>query len=257
MEWWELHPKALISWKTWARTISYMITWASCRLGHKCNSWTAARCGEGDVWGQLGGEVKVLGKALGKSRANLLQINKYLGFYCNIHNILYLPSHTTVLFKRLGACPALSQTALGCLTFVRKDNLQKEVVTKLLDKTEVKTWKGSEDARSLRGTCWSKVAKWATAAGRRCVSHTEHVVKKNSYSRNTEATNVPKQVLWLTSHMICVPGSCHLIPFARQVVYLPSQINTDPRHALAPDSTLQGSIFLKRLMVFKKEIADG
>lgn len=92
-----------------------MITWASSRPGHKCNSWTAARCGEGDVWG---GEVKVLGKALGKSRANLLKINKYLGFYCKIHNILYLPSYTTVLFEQLGACPALAQSALGRLTFV-------------------------------------------------------------------------------------------------------------------------------------------
>lgn len=236
--------------------------------------WILPRKKEGRKEGkkERGGEVKVLGKALGKSRTNLLEINKYLQllrkkylwiFGVSLQNYTVSSSfllNTTVLFKQLGACPALAQAALGHLTFVQKDDLQREVVTKLLHKTEVNMWKGTEDAKSLRGTCWSEglAGKWAIAAHWKCVSHTEYTVEKHSATAETHWGHVhPKTgpvadfihdlCPWeLPFNSLCETNGL----FAFLDKYRPTT------YTCSPDNALQRSIFLKCLMVFKKEIAQ-
>lgn len=113
------------------------------------------------------------------------------------------------------------QMVLESVNFVQKDRVQSEVVTRALQKAKVKTWKGTEDLKTSRCTYWrgglleSKQPQtiWMMLV-------TSGVQWRKTQQKHTEAMNILKQVLQLTSHMICVLGSFHLIPFARQVVYL-------------------------------------
>lgn len=145
------------------------------------------------------------------------------------------------------------------MNFVQKDRLQKEVVTSLLHKAEVKTWKGPEDLKTSRCTYWrgGLAGEQATAEHLKHISHIRCAVKKNT-TETHRGQEYPETGLAADfRHDLCPQefpfnSLCETSGlFAFLDKYGPTSCTC------SPDNTLQRSIFLKCLIVFRKEIADG
>lgn len=183
------------------------------------------------------------------------------------HVILFLSasvhqfSYSTVVFNHNWSSVGSHQLLMDGMAFVQKYRLKKEVVTKLLHKAKVKTWKGAVDLKTSRCTCWSSglAGKRATAERLKHVSHIKCAVKKNTTTTETHWGHIYPETGLVADfthdlyprefpfNSLCKTSGL----FAFLDKYRPTSCTC------SPDNTLQRSIFLKRLIVFRKEIADG
>lgn len=149
--------------------------------------------------------------------------------------------------------------ALESMSLVQKNRLHEEAVTRSLHKAKVKTRNETEDLKTSRCTYWrgGPAGEQATAEHWKHVSHIRCAVKKNT-AETPWGHEYPETGLAADfTHDLCpwefpFNSLCETSGlFAFLDKYGPTSCTC------SPDNTLQRSIFLKCLIVFKKEIADG